>query len=76
MTTIRKPRMLVTRWAAMVYGDFAPTPYALRCWIQKGKIEPAPQKVQGKWFVDPSARYKEIGCELPVSVIAEQLQAS
>lgn len=55
----RQSRILVSRWAAMVYGEFAPTPYALRCWIQKGKIDPAPKKVRGKWLVHPTAQYRE-----------------
>lgn len=59
----RTSRILVSRWATMVYGEFAPTPYALRCWIQKGKIDPAPKKVRGKWFVLPTAQYREHGGE-------------
>lgn len=56
-----KSCILVSRWATLVYGDFAPTPYALRSWILKGKIDPAPEKIHGKWFVHPTARYKENG---------------
>jgi len=59
MTTTRQGRILVSRWASLVYGDYAPTPYALRCWIEKGWIQPPPHKVRGKWFVEPTAQYKE-----------------
>jgi hypothetical protein len=59
MTTTHQTRILVTQWASMTYGEFAPSPYALRCWIEKGKIQPPPAKVRGKWLVEPTAQYKE-----------------
>lgn len=59
MTTKRTRRILVTRWAALIYGEFAPSPYALRCWIEKGRIQPPPSKVRGKWMVEPTAEYQE-----------------
>ncbi|HJV54176.1 MAG TPA: hypothetical protein VJ652_22100 [Noviherbaspirillum sp.] len=51
----------LTHWAAMVYGDYAPSMYALRCWVRKGRIQPPPKWVRGKWRVQPTARYREKG---------------
>jgi len=59
MESTSPSRILVSRWAKKVFGDYAPTAYALRCWIEKGKIHPAPLKVRGKWFVLPNAVYRD-----------------
>lgn len=63
MKSPRTSQILVSKWATMVYGEFAPTPYALRCWIDQGKIDPAPQKMRGKWFVHPTARYRDLASD-------------
>ncbi|RZI42032.1 hypothetical protein EGT07_15670 [Herbaspirillum sp. HC18] len=65
MTTNRQRRILVSRWASMTYGAYAPTAYALKCWIEKGWIHPSPTKIRGKWFVEPTAEYKERGGRIP-----------
>ncbi|MGE5650361.1 hypothetical protein [Noviherbaspirillum sp. UKPF54] len=51
----------LTHWATLVYGEYAPSMYALRCWIRKGRIQPPPQWVRGKWRVQPTASYQEHG---------------
>lgn len=59
MTTEAQHGIPVTRWAAMVYGEYAPSPYALRRWIQKGRIQPPPRWIRGRWHVVPTAIYHE-----------------
>ena len=49
--------MLASRWAEMIYGECAPSAYALRCWIKEGRIQPPPHYVEGKWLVAPHAEY-------------------
>jgi len=52
-------RMPAKDWAKMVYGELAPTPYALQRWIKDGRIHPAPKNIRGEWFVVPSAQYRD-----------------
>lgn len=52
-------RVLATEWARSQFGDFAPSPYALRCWIEQGNIRPTPELIEGRWFVHPSAEYRD-----------------
>lgn len=49
----------VTTWAVRTYGEYAPTPYALRVWIMRGKIQPPPERLLGRWVVLPGAEYRE-----------------
>lgn len=56
----KRPRLIhVNLWATQTYGEFAPSPYALRMWIKRGKIQPPPQRLLGKWYVKPTAEYKD-----------------
>lgn len=59
MTRIEPPMIHVNSWARKVYGEFAPSPYALSTWIKRGKIQPPPQRVHGRWYVKPTAEYAD-----------------
>lgn len=52
-------RILAKEWAQMKFGDCAPSSYALRCWIRRGRIQPAPEFIRGRWFVHPAAEYRD-----------------
>ena len=59
MATQAASYMLATDWARTRFGDFAPSSYALRCWIEQGHIRPAPEFIDGRWFVHPAAEYRD-----------------
>ncbi|OWW19277.1 hypothetical protein [Noviherbaspirillum denitrificans] len=58
MATLPTSCMPASDWARITFGDFAPSPYALRCWLEQGHIHPPPEFRDGRWFVHPSAEYR------------------
>lgn len=51
-----KPKVLLQRWAR---ANFSPPPHdkTLLRWTARGWIEPAPEKVGKRWYVDAGARF-------------------
>lgn len=45
------------QWAAVTYGDMAPTITTLRSWARGGRIYPIPEKHGRSYFVDREAVY-------------------
>lgn len=53
-----KARFLTLKaWAALQYGDDAPSVYTLRRWCQQAKIFPIPKKHGRSYFVREGAQY-------------------
>lgn len=49
----------ITKWAEIVFGEFAPHINTLHRWIHTGRISPKPLKRANKWWVSPTAQYVE-----------------
>lgn len=45
------------QWAAVTYGDMAPSITTLRSWARDGRIYPIPEKHGRSYFVDREAVY-------------------
>lgn len=59
MSTEIQAAIPLSRWAKLEFGAYAPSTYALRRWVRKGFIQPPPKWGRGKWWVEPTATYKE-----------------
>ncbi|NML61792.1 hypothetical protein HHL21_12015 [Massilia sp. RP-1-19] len=58
--SVAQPRLVpIAVWAAMVFGEHAPHSNTLLRWIHDGRIQPQARKIGRKWWVAPTAEYRE-----------------
>lgn len=49
----------IAAWATMVFGEHAPHSNTLLRWARDGRIKPQARKIGRKWWMAPTAEYRE-----------------